>query len=186
MKILVEIDKLNNHLYKNLSIKILPKTITFIVGRSGSGKTTLLKHLRNGNSDKIGYVLQDFGLFSNMTVYDNILFAARYHNILNCEPRAIELIRRLQIETILNKYPNEISGGQKQRVAIIRQLILNNDLVLLDEPTSALDEVTIDELRKIIEEEMSNTAFVIVTHNLSFINNFKSSSTIIDLDKYIK
>ncbi len=149
------------------------KKIIGIYGKSGVGKSTLLRMIAgleeptNGvlqvgeelwyNSGEkidvkiqnrsIGFLFQDYALFPNMTVKQNILFGA------NAEPDQ-QLIDRIisiaELESILGKYPTELSGGQQQRVALARALARKPKVLLLDEPLSALDE----DLREVLQDEI--------------------------------
>lgn len=142
-----------------------------IRGASGSGKTTLLRCLagirrpdsgfiRLGEQTwyssrsrlflppqrrSVGIVFQDYALFPNMTVWGNVLYAARDH------ARAKELLELVRLGDVARHYPSELSGGQKQRTALARALGRNPRLLLLDEPLSALDE----ELRRSLSDELS-------------------------------
>lgn len=147
-----------------LSCRVLKGEFLGIMGSSGSGKTTLLncistmirptngrilldgedisgfkgKKLAGYRGSKIGYLFQEFELLDNLTGRENILLPVDIHgekvtNNFN------ELVKYLEIEDLLDKFPSQMSGGQKQRVAAARALILNPDIILADEPTGALD-----------------------------------------------
>ena len=102
--------------------------ITAFIGRSGAGKTTLLKSLHQ-KSVEIGYVFQDFNLFSNLTVLQNCTDPLTVHGkkIEEAKKIALEELTKLGMENFVNKFPSELSGGQKQRVAIARALCLRSE-----------------------------------------------------------
>jgi ABC-type polar amino acid transport system ATPase subunit len=178
-----------------------------IVGRSGSGKTTLLKcltllvladqgeivlegqtYFRDGTPEfepwevrrNIALVFQEFNLFPNMTVLQNITFGMeRVKSFSRSEAigKAREIARTLQIDHILNQYPQAISGGQAQRCALARAVVLHPNVLLLDEVTSALDPesiaAVIGAIRTIRSLESSkDMAIILVTHFLKFAEEF--------------
>ena len=135
-----------------------------IIGPSGSGKSTFLRCLNlleepskgqvlynnialtNNNKlqmrKKIGMVFQNFNLFTNLTVLDNLILAPVKEGVLTEKEalkKADKLLKEISLEDKKNAYPSSLSGGQKQRVAIARSLMMNPDIILFDEPTSALD-----------------------------------------------
>lgn len=138
-----------------------------IMGASGSGKTTLLNcistidnvtsgHIYIGGEDitkikekklakfrreELGFIFQDFNLLDTLTAYENIALALTINDVKGKEIDDLirEIARRLNITTVLNKFPYQMSGGQKQRVASARAIVTNPSLILADEPTGALD-----------------------------------------------
>lgn len=187
--------------------------IVGIIGPSGCGKSTLLRCInqleipdsgkiifegRNiiGSKrildvrKKIGMVFQQFNLFNNMTVLDNIIFAPVTNKLMDkktATEKAQKLLEDVNLLEIANSYPNRISGGQKQRVAIIRSLMMNPDIILFDEPTSALDPEMIGEvtnlMRKLAKDGMT---MIIVSHELNFIRNFCTKVIFLDDGKIIE
>ena len=159
-----------------------------ITGPSGSGKTTLLRIIagleesegeieingevwQNGakrlppQKRKVGFVFQDFALFPNMSVEENLLFVNGDRNFAN---RLLEMTEMTQLK---KRYPHTLSGGQKQRVALCRALMRKPDLLLLDEPFSALDMQMRDKLQKdlaVFHDEFGLTA-IMVSHSPSEI-----------------
>jgi osmoprotectant transport system ATP-binding protein len=164
-----------------------------LLGTSGCGKTTTLKMINrlieptDGSISvdgvdvrqqpgpelrrRIGYVIQDGGLFPHYTVSEAI---ATVPKLLNWEPRAIqqrthELIAKLQLpETVLTRYPAELSGGQRQRVGLARALAAKPPVVLMDEPFGALDPFTRRHVRRELFglNELKETTVVLVTHDV--------------------
>jgi polar amino acid transport system ATP-binding protein len=153
-----------------------PGRIVSFIGRSGAGKTTLLKSLvglvavskgsiflddqkelrtfsDQQRAKKIGYVFQDFNLFSHMTVLQNCIDPLIVYGISESDARnrAIEVLKQLGMNDFVKYYPLQLSGGQKQRVAIARALCLNPSILLLDEPTASLDPINTDTLIAILQ-----------------------------------
>lgn len=160
-----------------------------VLGPSGCGKTTLLRILigllkpNSGNifldgkditeaapGDRhMGIVFQNYALFENMTVLQNVAYALKIRKETkeNAEKIALDMIQQMGLEDHIHKKPNELSGGQQQRVAIARTLVLKPSIVLLDEPMSALDVATRLSLRnelKRIQREF-NIAMIYITHD---------------------
>ena len=117
----------------------------------------------------IGYMFQNYALFPNMTVYDNIAspLVARRLDKTTIHDSVIQLMKELHIEGLEKRYPRQLSGGQKQRVALARLLIYNAEAILLDEPFSALDEDLKDELLKEMKTRLDayHRPVVFVSHN---------------------
>ena len=184
---------------KGINLTVNKGDVLGIIGPSGCGKSTLLRCINllekptSGqvifegddlvdNEDlevirrKIGMVFQQFNLFENMTVLENITLAPTLLKIMTKEQatkEAMELLKKIGLEEKANNYPEELSGGQKQRVAIVRSLIMKCEIMLFDEPTSALDPEMIGEvtnlMRQLRDEGMT---MVIVSHEINFIKNF--------------
>ena len=177
-----------------------------IVGPSGSGKSTFLRCLNcmedptsgsiifdgedladmkvdiNHHRQNIGMVFQQFNLFNNNTVLENITRApwligrkkvkgraARAELKAQITARAHELLQRIGLDEWADKYPSTLSGGQKQRVAIVRALAMNPKVILFDEPTSALDPEMVGEVLDLIRQLANEgMTMVIVTHEMGF------------------
>lgn len=178
----------------NLSFSIERGQTLALVGTSGSGKTTTLKMLNrlipptSGRilldgvdtstlalaemRRKMGYVIQQIGLFPHYTVAENIAVVPKLlgKNEEEIRSRSQKLLARLSLppDQYLDRYPHELSGGQQQRVGIARALAANPPVLLMDEPFSALDQITRQELRRDFREldALKNTTTVIVTHDL--------------------
>ena len=166
-----------------------------IMGASGSGKTTLLNcistidnvtsgHIYIGGEDitkikekklakfrreELGFIFQDFNLLDTLTAYENIALALTINDVKGNEIDDLikEIARRLNIVTVLNKFPYQMSGGQKQRVAAARAIVTHPKLILADEPTGALDSKSakmILESLEILNNSM-NATIMMVTHD---------------------
>ena len=186
---------------KGINLKVNKGEVVGIIGPSGCGKSTLLRCINllekpdSGevifegdnlvdNEDlevirrKIGMVFQQFNLFENMTVLENITLAPTLLKMMKkdeAEKEAMSLLKKIGLEDKKDNYPEELSGGQKQRVAIVRSLIMKCEIMLFDEPTSALDPEMIGEvtalMRQLRDEGMT---MIIVSHEINFIKNFCS------------
>lgn len=186
------------HLSKTFDTKEAVSDVSFaveegeflsILGPSGCGKTTLLRMLiglikptsgkiiKDGvditNLDPskrhMGFVFQNYALFENMTVLQNVEYALKIKKETKDSARktAIELIHVMGLDEHINKKPYSLSGGQQQRVAIARTLALKPDIILFDEPMSALDvatRLTLREELKRIQKEF-NTTMIYITHD---------------------
>ena len=172
---------------KDISLDIGEGEIVSILGPSGCGKTTLLnlilgivdadggRIIFNGEDltdvpmEKRGFniVFQDYALFPNLNVYQNITYGLRNKPEISSREEVEELIRLLGLEEHLTKRIGQLSGGQKQRVALARTMVMKPKILLLDEPLSALDgvikESIKDRIRTIAKEY--NLTTIIVTHD---------------------
>ncbi|TMT00892.1 amino acid ABC transporter ATP-binding protein [Apilactobacillus kunkeei] len=179
---------------KDMNLDVDDNEILSIVGPSGAGKTTLLRcitGLEKVDSGKffldgeeidptddsksvIGVVFQDFGLFPNLTVIENIILAPQLVLKKSKEEalkEAQELIDKLDLTGKESLYPYQLSGGQKQRVAIVRTLAMHPKIICYDEPTSALDPKLSEEVGKIILDlKKQNITQLVVTHDIAFAN----------------
>jgi len=170
--------------------------VVVIIGPSGSGKSTFLRCLNlleqptsgdiifEGKSilnqklnienyrQKIGMVFQQFNLFNNKTVIENITLAPMKVKNLSreeAEKIAMKLLKRIGLENKKDEYPNKLSGGQKQRVAIARALAMQPEAILFDEPTSALDPEMVSEVLELMKElAIEGMTMIVVTHEMSF------------------
>ncbi|MPW15219.1 amino acid ABC transporter ATP-binding protein [Lactobacillus helveticus] len=164
--------------------------IMTIVGPSGAGKTTLLRIIdgleakdrgeiliddQAYDSGKVGVVFQDYNLFPNLNVMQNITLAPTLvlkESKEEANKEAYELLNRLQMNGREKQYPYELSGGQKQRVAIARALAMKPRILCYDEPTSALDPNLRKEVEKmILGLKKSGLTQLIITHDLQFAEN---------------
>lgn len=182
-----------NNVFNNLTLEIKKGEIVSIIGPSGKGKSTFLRCLigleefGSGeiicNRKRIGMVFQNFNLFLNKTVLENIteplILVDKIEKATAIE-KAKKLLERVGLSDKENTYPKYLSGGQKQRVAIARALAKDPEVLLFDEPTSALDPFMTAEVLKVIEELKDNKdmTMVIVSHEMDFVN--KISTRIIE------
>lgn len=181
----------NGHrILRDISFTLKDGEIMTIVGPSGAGKTTLLRIIAgletkdageiliDGNpydSGKVGVVFQDYNLFPNLNVLQNITLAPTLvlkKSKTEAEQDARVLLKRLQMSGRETQYPYELSGGQKQRVAIARALAMKPRILCYDEPTSALDPNLRKEVEKmILSLKKSGLTQLIITHDLNFAEN---------------
>lgn len=192
---------------KNLNFTIEDGQFVIIIGPSGCGKTTTLKTINrliepdSGNiyideknikdTDKvvlrrhIGYVIQQIGLFPNMTVAQNICVVPKLlkYDKERCEKLVKDMLKMVNMEQYANSYPSEMSGGQQQRIGVLRALAASPPIVLMDEPFGALDPVTRDSLQDEIKklQQKLNKTIIFVTHDMS--EALKLADTIIFMDK---
>ena len=133
---------------------------------------------------KMGMVFQQFNLFNNKTVLENLTLAPvklKLKTKEEAEAKAMELLRRIGLEDKANVYPSTLSGGQKQRVAIIRSLAMDPDVILFDEPTSALDPEMIGEVLDLMKQLASEgMTMVIVTHEMGFAREVSNRVLFVD------
>ncbi len=179
-----------------------------IVGPSGCGKSTFLRSLNklerpeagevifegtdildkktnvNKVRQKIGMVFQQFNLFPNKTVLQNIMLAPMKLKGVSAEDsknRAMELLKRVGLLEKAEAYPDSLSGGQKQRIAIARTMAMNPDVILFDEPTSALDPEMVGEVLEIMRElARDGMTMIVVTHEMGFARDVASRVIFID------
>lgn len=191
---------------KGINLTVNPGQRIVIIGPSGSGKSTFLRclnlleepskgevrynnvKLTNDNKlqmrKKIGMVFQNFNLFTNLTVLDNLILAPVKEGVLTEKEalkKADKLLKEISLEDKKDTYPSSLSGGQKQRVAIARSLMMNPDIILFDEPTSALDPEMIEDvlnlMKRVAEEGMT---MVVVTHELEFAKDIATDVLFMD------
>lgn len=180
----------NRPILKDISFTLKDGEIMTIVGPSGAGKTTLLRiiaGLETKDSGEIlidgkpydpgnvGVVFQDFNLFPNLNVLQNITLAPTMvlkESKAEAEQNAQKLLDQLQMNGREKQYPYQLSGGQKQRVAIARALAMDPRILCYDEPTSALDPNLRKEVEKmILDLKKSGLTQLIITHDLTFAKN---------------
>lgn len=196
---------------KSINLTVNKGQRIVIIGPSGSGKSTFLRCLNlleepskgqvlynnialtNNNKlqmrKKIGMVFQNFNLFTNLTVLDNLILAPVKEGVLTEKEalkKADKLLKEISLEDKKNAYPSSLSGGQKQRVAIARSLMMNPDIILFDEPTSALDPESIKNLLELLNELSKTTTLVVVSHDMDLIKNYADKVLFLKEGKVIK
>ncbi len=186
----------NNHVLRGVDYHVHQGEKIVVIGPSGSGKSTFLRCLNlletptsgeiwfdgqlitdpKVNIDKIrehmGMVFQNFNLFNNLSIMDNITLAPVKLKLMGreeaCE-NALKLLARVGLKEKADSYPSQLSGGQKQRIAIVRSLAMNPRVMLFDEPTSALDPEMVGEVLDVMKELAdSGMTMVVVTHEMGF------------------
>lgn len=178
----------------DLSLLVQSGSTTVLIGPSGCGKSTTLKLINglvrpekgsviinNQNINdydifslrtKIGYVIQDGGLFPHLTAYENVSILASYlgWGKQSISERLGELCELTKFPCeALNRFPVQISGGQRQRVSLMRALMLNPDILLMDEPLAALDPIIRYDLQNDLKQIFStlNKTVILVTHDIN-------------------
>jgi cell division transport system ATP-binding protein len=185
----------------NVNLEIADGEFVFIVGPNGAGKTTLTKlllheetptsgHIEVNGFDvgkikkrkipylrrTLGMVFQDFRLFPNMTVFENVAFAM--HVIgepkRKIKKRVHNFLKLVDLEDRADHYPSQLSGGEQRRVALARALVNNPDTVIADEPTSNSDPVTSVNMMKLLLKinELGKTV-IVITHDIQLVNYYK-------------
>ena len=139
----------------------------------------------NGLRRRIGFVFQDYNLFENLTVLENLTIGLTQIQKIEKEKSmkmATNILKEIDLLEKKDKYPEELSGGQKQRVAIARTILMKPDIILLDEPTSALDEEMKESVLNLISQlGKEDMTLIIVSHEISFIQ--KISDKVYKLNK---
>ena len=197
---------------KGINFTINDGDVVAILGHSGSGKTTVLRCMNflvkadkgtiifDGKEHdlanishkevseirkKTGFVFQNYNLFLNKTVLENVmtgLVIARKVPQEEAKKKAIEALEKVGMADRLDHYPSQLSGGQQQRVSIARALVYEPEVIYFDEPTSALDPELIGEVLTTMKQlAESGMTMVVVTHELSFAKNI--SNKVLFLDK---
>ena len=212
-KILLEVKDLkkdfgDHQVLRGISTKITQGEVVAIIGPSGCGKSTFLRSLNllevptggsvvfEGNEitapgtdvdkvrQKIGMVFQQFNLFANLSIKDNITLAPVKLGLMSkeeAEKRAKELLERVGLPDKAESFPAMLSGGQKQRIAIARSLAMNPDVMLFDEPTSALDPEMVGEVLELMKELAADgMTMVVVTHEMGFAREVATRVIFID------
>lgn len=204
----------NLEVIKGIDLEIDKGDILVIIGPSGSGKSTvlrcmnlleeptsgqiifegkdILKNLRtiDKTREKIGTVFQNFNLFPNKTILDNITLApmkVKGKTREEAEKKAKELLERVGLLDKVDAYPVQLSGGQQQRIAIARALAMEPDMMLFDEPTSALDPEMVKEVLDVIKElAHEGMTMAIVTHEMGFAKEVADRVIFVDGGKIVE
>ena len=183
----LKVESVSARLLKDISFTLEKGEIGVLLGPNGAGKTTLLNvisgivPLKSGRiyidgrevtnvameERHISYIFQNLALFPHLTVYENVAFPLRINKRVNIGGKISQILKKLDILSLKNRYPLKLSGGERQKVAIARALVTNPKLLLLDEPFSSLDfemrKFIRAEFLKVIKEFSLTTLFV--THD---------------------
>ena len=184
---------------KNINFSIAENEFIYIIGKTGSGKSSILrtmyadKNLSEGDLKifdidlkkikkkevpflrrKIGIVFQDFKLLPDRTVFKNLEFVLRATNWksnIKIQERIIDVLKKVELEHLKDKYPNALSGGEKQRISIARAILNEPKLILADEPTGNLDPATSESIMNLLLEiNESGSAIIMATHDYNLIS----------------
>lgn len=208
---MIELKKVSKHfgdfnVLKNINLTINEGDIIVVCGPSGSGKSTLIRTINGlepiqqgeiilkGKSialwdaielrKEIGMVFQDFALFQNMTVLENII---KPQMIVLRRPyeEAVAMANKMLATVTLtgqeHKYPSQLSGGQQQRAAIARALVMTPNYLLFDEPTSALDPEMVADVLEVMEHlAKQGMTMVVVSHEMGFAKSVSNRVVFMD------
>lgn len=206
-----ELRAANGELHLDVNLEIKEGQLITIYGNSGAGKTSILRMIAGlmepddgkisvkgkdwidsakriylkPQERKIGFVFQDYALFPNMTVKENLLYA-----LDNGQDKQIvnELIEIIELEDLQNRKPETLSGGQKQRVSLARTLVRKPDLLLLDEPLSALDVEMRSKLQDYILKvhNQYNLTTILISHDIGEVIKMSDKTYVIEDGKITK
>ena len=197
-----------NEVLKGIDLDIKKGEVVVIIGPSGSGKSTFLRSMNllekptkgvisfegvditDKNNDifkmreKMGMVFQQFNLFPNMTVKENITLSpikTKGVSKADAEAKAMELLEKVGLKDKADAYPTSLSGGQQQRIAIARGLAMDPDVLLFDEPTSALDPELVGDVLDVMKQlAHEGTTMVVVTHEMGFARDVANHVVFMD------
>ena len=184
---------------KNINFSIAENEFIYLIGKTGSGKSSILrtmyadKNLTEGDLKifdidlkkikkkevpflrrKIGIVFQDFKLLPDRTVFKNLEFVLRATNWksnIKIQERIIDVLKKVELGHLKDKYPNALSGGEKQRISIARAILNEPKLILADEPTGNLDPATSESIMNLLLEiNESGSAIIMATHDYNLIS----------------
>ena len=181
---------------KGIDTTISKGEVVVVIGPSGSGKSTFIRCLNlleqssggqilydgvditapkfnaASHREKVGMVFQQFNLFNNLSVLENVTISMTKVKKMDeaaAKEKALTLLKRVGLEDKADAYPSQLSGGQKQRIAIVRAMALEPEVMLFDEPTSALDPEMVGEVLAVIQElAQEGVTMVVVTHEMGF------------------
>ncbi len=193
---------------KSIDLEVEKGDVLSIIGPSGSGKSTLLRTMNllerpdsgeiifegkkitdekidiNQIREEIGMVFQNFNLFSNMTVLENLTIAPLMKKKITkseADKEADILLDKIGLTSKKHDYPRSLSGGQKQRIAIARALMMKPKLILFDEPTSALDPEMVGEVLELMKDLAKDAmSMVVVSHEMDFAREVSNKIILMD------
>ena len=200
---------------KDVNLSINKGDFIYLIGKTGIGKSSLLKILygditvNDGNAKildinllklkqknipylrrQLGIVFQDFKLLPNKTIKENLEFvlkATEWKSKQKINDRIKNVLKKVNLEGVEKKYPNEPSGGEQQRIAISRALLNDPKIILADEPTGNLDPATSVEIMNLFKEISNNgTTVIIATHDYEIISKFPAKTIRIEKDRFFE
>ncbi len=204
----------DNEVLKGISMDVQPGEVVCLIGASGSGKSTLLRCVNrledpdrgsisvdgfeatdpDVNLDamrrEIGMVFQQFNLFPHLSVLENCTITPR--RVLKqdrgeASAEAMRQLRRVGLEELAERRPDQLSGGQQQRVAIARALTMKPKLMLFDEPTSALDPETVGDVLAIMRQlAQGGMTMIVVTHEMGFAREVADRVVFMDQGRVVE
>jgi len=211
----VNISQNNTSILRNINLSVKKGEFIYFIGKTGVGKSSLLRVLygdikiEDGEAQildfnlnkikdkeipflrrKLGVVFQDFKLLPNKTIKQNLEFVLRATEWIDLEKinsRIKEVLQKVNLDYVIDKYPFELSGGEQQRVAISRALLNNPEIILADEPTGNLDPATSSEIMSLIKEiNESGTTILIATHDYDIISKFPEKTIRIEKERFFE
>lgn len=211
----VSIKQNNTPILTNINLSVEKGEFIYFIGKTGVGKSSLLRILygdiiiKVGEAKildtnlikikdkeipllrrKLGIVFQDFKLLPNITIKKNLEFVLRateWKDSKKINSRIIEVLDKVKLDHVIEKYPFELSGGEQQRVAISRALLNNPEIILADEPTGNLDPATSSEIMNLIKEiNNSGTTILIATHDYDIISKFPEKTIRIEKERFFE
>ena len=211
----VSISQNNTPILTNINLSVKKGEFIYFIGKTGVGKSSLLRILygdiiiKEGEAKildtnlikikdkeipllrrKLGIVFQDFKLLPNITIKKNLEFVLRateWKDSKKINSRIIEVLDKVKLDHVIEKYPFELSGGEQQRVAISRALLNNPEIILADEPTGNLDPATSSEIMNLIKEiNNSGTTILIATHDYDIISKFPEKTIRIEKERFFE
>jgi len=211
----VNISQNNTSILRNINLSVKKGEFIYFIGKTGVGKSSLLRVLygdikiEDGEAQildfnlnkikdkeipflrrKLGVVFQDFKLLPNKTIKQNLEFVLRATEWVDLEKinsRIKEVLQKVNLDYVIDKYPFELSGGEQQRVAISRALLNNPEIILADEPTGNLDPATSSEIMSLIKEiNESGTTILIATHDYDIISKFPEKTIRVEKERFFE